>query len=155
MEETFRIKNDKTADWAITQIHESENERDRLIALAEEQIKDLTERIDELKTKCENEFDANKSILNRINLYIKYDKFNNLLDFNKTNSYEACSNTTYEFTKQNISFANLNLALSPLTPRIDTAILPFSNVYIETSLSFSFTFTPPTTTPLTFVVAID
>ena len=43
MEETFRIENDKTADWAITQIHEAENERDRLITLAEEQIKDLFE----------------------------------------------------------------------------------------------------------------
>lgn len=55
MEETFRINNDKTADWAIAQIHESETERDRLIALAEDQIKDLTDRINDLKTKCDNE----------------------------------------------------------------------------------------------------
>lgn len=55
MEDTFKIENDKTADWAIAQIHESENERDRLIALAEEQIEDLTTRIAELKTRCENE----------------------------------------------------------------------------------------------------
>lgn len=55
MEETFRIDNDKTADWAISQIHEAENERDRLITLAEEQIKDLTDRIEELKNKCEND----------------------------------------------------------------------------------------------------
>lgn len=55
MEETFKIENDKTADWAITQIHEAENERDRLIILAEEQIKDLTDRIEEIKTKCDND----------------------------------------------------------------------------------------------------
>lgn len=63
MDETFKIDNDKTADWAITQIHEAENERDRLIALAEEQIKDLTDRIEELKTKCENDTKYLKSCL--------------------------------------------------------------------------------------------
>lgn len=36
MEETFKIENDKTADWAVRQIHEAELERDRLITLAEE-----------------------------------------------------------------------------------------------------------------------
>lgn len=55
MEETFKIENDKTADWAITQIHDAEIERDRLISLAEEQIKELTNRIEEFKTKCDNE----------------------------------------------------------------------------------------------------
>lgn len=55
MEDTFKIENDKTADWAITQIREAENERDRLITLAEEQISDLNHRIEELKTKCDNE----------------------------------------------------------------------------------------------------
>ena len=55
MEETFKIRDDKTADWAITQIHEAENERDRLIELAEEQIKDLTNRINDLKEHCVNE----------------------------------------------------------------------------------------------------
>ena len=55
MEETFKIENDKTADWAITKIHEAELERDRLIALAEEQISDLTDRIEELKNKCNND----------------------------------------------------------------------------------------------------
>lgn len=55
MEETFKIDNDKTADWAITQIHEAEDERDRLITLAEDQIEDLKNRIEELKTKYEND----------------------------------------------------------------------------------------------------
>lgn len=55
MEENFKIENDKTADWAITQIKEAENERDRLIALAEDQIKDLNNKIEELKDKCSND----------------------------------------------------------------------------------------------------
>ena len=55
MEESFKIENDKTADWAITQIQEAEAERDRLIALAESQIDDLNNKIEELKTKCEND----------------------------------------------------------------------------------------------------
>ena len=36
----FKIENDKTAEWALTQIKEAEIERDRLIAIAEEKIKD-------------------------------------------------------------------------------------------------------------------
>ena len=63
MDETFKIENDKTADWAITQIHEAELERDRLIALAEDQIKDLTDRIKEFETKCENDTKFLKSCL--------------------------------------------------------------------------------------------
>ena len=63
MEETFKIDNDKTADWAITQIHEAEDERDRLITLAEDQIEDLKNRIEELKTKCENDTKFLKSCL--------------------------------------------------------------------------------------------
>lgn len=63
MEDTFRIENDKTADWAITQIHEMEDERDRLIALAEDQIEDLKNRIEELKAKCDNDTKFLKSCL--------------------------------------------------------------------------------------------
>lgn len=63
MEETFKIDNDKAADWAITQIHEAEDERDRLIKLAEDQIKDLKDRIEELTTKCHNDTAYLKSLL--------------------------------------------------------------------------------------------
>lgn len=63
MEDTFKIENDKTADWAVAQIHKSEEERDRLIALAEEKIKDLTDRIEEFKTTCDNETKFLKSCL--------------------------------------------------------------------------------------------
>lgn len=63
MEESFVIENDKTADWAITQIQEAEAERDRLIKLAESQIDDLNNKIEELKAKCENDTAYLKSLL--------------------------------------------------------------------------------------------
>lgn len=63
MEENFKIDNDKTADWAITQIHEAENERDRLIKLAQDQINDLTAKIQELTDKCDNNTAYLKSCL--------------------------------------------------------------------------------------------
>ena len=63
MEETFKIDNDKKADWAIAQIKEAEDERDRLITLAEEQINDLKNRIEELNTKCDNDTAYLKSLL--------------------------------------------------------------------------------------------
>lgn len=65
MEETFTIDNDKAADWAISKIHDAEDERDRLITLAEEEIKDLTMRIEELKVKCDNETSYLKSLLSQ------------------------------------------------------------------------------------------
>lgn len=63
MNETFKIENDKTADWAISQIKEAEAERDRLVALAEDQIVDLTDRIQELNDKCERDTAYLKSCL--------------------------------------------------------------------------------------------
>ena len=61
--EDFKVTDDKTADWAIAKIHEAEDERDRLIMLAEEQINDLTDRIEELKNKCDNDTSYLKSLL--------------------------------------------------------------------------------------------
>ena len=55
MAEEFKIEDDKTADWAIQTIAAEEQERDRLIALAQEEIKDLEDRIEEIKRKCDNE----------------------------------------------------------------------------------------------------
>lgn len=63
MEETFKIENDKSADWAIRQIHEAESERDRLIALAQDQITDLEDRIEELAAKCDRDTAYLKSLL--------------------------------------------------------------------------------------------
>ncbi len=63
MDETFKITNDKTADWAVTQIHEAEDERDRLIRLAQDQIDDLTFKIQEISEKCNNDTAYLKSCL--------------------------------------------------------------------------------------------
>lgn len=62
-EEKFVIDNDKKADWAIAQIKEAEAERDRLVELAREQLKDLTDRIDEINDKCDNDTAYLKSLL--------------------------------------------------------------------------------------------
>lgn len=64
-ENAFIIDNDKKADWAITQIKDAENECERLITLAEEQIADLHGRIEELKAKCDNETAYLKSLLDQ------------------------------------------------------------------------------------------
>jgi phage host-nuclease inhibitor protein Gam len=61
--EDFKVTDDKTADWALTKIHEAEDERDRLIALAEAQVEDLKNKIEDLKNKCENETGFLKSSL--------------------------------------------------------------------------------------------
>ena len=55
MSEEFKIENDKTADWALTQIRDAEEERDRLITLAQERIQELTDQIEGFKKKCEND----------------------------------------------------------------------------------------------------
>lgn len=62
-QETFKIDNDKKADWAVQQIKESESERDRLITLAQDQIAELQDRIKELTNRCENETKYLKSCL--------------------------------------------------------------------------------------------
>ena len=62
-EESFKITTDKSADWALSKIHEAEIERDRLVTLAEEQIKDLEDRITEIKNKCNNDTAYLKSLL--------------------------------------------------------------------------------------------
>lgn len=55
MSEEFKIENDKTADWALTQIRDAEDERDRLIALAQEKIQALTAQIKDIEEKCNND----------------------------------------------------------------------------------------------------
>ena len=62
-EQNFTIENDKSADWAIKTIAEAEGERDRLIDLANEQINELKERIEELKEKCNQDTAYLKSCL--------------------------------------------------------------------------------------------
>ena len=55
MSEEFKIENDKTADWALVQIRDAEDERDRLIALAQEKIQALTTQIKDIEEKCNND----------------------------------------------------------------------------------------------------
>ena len=51
------------------------------------------------KTACENDFDSNSSIANRIELYKNnYSTYNNLLNFTINKASEACSNTKYNLT---------------------------------------------------------
>lgn len=63
MEENFTINNDNSADWAVQQIKEAEEERDRLITLAQNQIAELQDRIIGLTNKCDNETKYLKSCL--------------------------------------------------------------------------------------------
>jgi len=54
VEDQFTIKDDNTADWALRKIQEEEGERDRLIAIAENQIEQLKEQIEDISKKCDN-----------------------------------------------------------------------------------------------------
>lgn len=49
----FTIDNDRKADWAIRKIKTERAERDRLVALADEQIRELMEKKRELTERCE------------------------------------------------------------------------------------------------------
>lgn len=51
--ERFVIDNDRKADWAIRKIKTERAERDRLVALADEQIRELMEKKRELTERCE------------------------------------------------------------------------------------------------------
>ena len=50
-DESFRIDNDNTADWALRTISSELAERDRLIKIAEDQITALQEQITALNEK--------------------------------------------------------------------------------------------------------
>ena len=63
LEESFGITDDKKADWAIEKIFEAEAERDRLIELANEKIKELTERKSKISDSCANETSYLKYLL--------------------------------------------------------------------------------------------
>ena len=62
-EKTFTIADDKAADWALEQIKEAEEERDRLVALANDKISELNEQIKSITEKCENNTAYLKSML--------------------------------------------------------------------------------------------
>lgn len=47
----FSINDDNTADWAVRTIKQENEERDRLISIAQDQIDELTDRIADIKKK--------------------------------------------------------------------------------------------------------
>lgn len=51
LNDTFVIKDDNTADWALRAIRDDEAERDRLIAIANNQIEELKAQIEDIKEK--------------------------------------------------------------------------------------------------------
>ena len=51
LNETFTVKDDNTADWALRAIRDDEAERDRLIAIANHQIEELNAQIEEIREK--------------------------------------------------------------------------------------------------------
>lgn len=63
MDETFRITDDKSADWAIRKIKEEAEEKDRLISLANSQIDDLKSQIVNLEQNYETKTGYLKGLL--------------------------------------------------------------------------------------------
>lgn len=51
-EQGFIIDNDSKADWAVRTIREAQAERDRLLALAEQRIAELTEQMEGIRERC-------------------------------------------------------------------------------------------------------
>ena len=64
--EEFTIDNDNLADWAVRTIKSEEDETNRLIAIAEDQIEELNKKIQELTEKCEKK---TKFLKTRLGLY--------------------------------------------------------------------------------------
>lgn len=66
LNESFIVDNDNTADWALRKIRDEEKERDRLISIAEDQIRELNAEIGKLRDKCE---DKTKFLKGHLALY--------------------------------------------------------------------------------------
>ena len=54
LNESFAITNDNLADWALRKIREEEQERDRIIAIAKNQIAELEAQISDISERCDN-----------------------------------------------------------------------------------------------------
>lgn len=65
LNEGFQIDNDNLADWAIKKIKEEEAERDRVIAIAKDQIEELNFKINNINEQCENKTRFLRGCLNR------------------------------------------------------------------------------------------
>ena len=63
LDSSWKVTDDNKADWAIERIKEIEEEKDRLINLAEDKINQLKARIDELKAEKDNSTNYFKGLL--------------------------------------------------------------------------------------------
>ena len=52
--EEFKITNDGAANWALKKIKEEQAERDRIVEIAENEIKDIHEKIEKLDARLES-----------------------------------------------------------------------------------------------------
>lgn len=68
---TFAVDNDREADWAIEKILKHEAERDRLLSLANEKIKEITEQKAKFIEKCENDTAYLKMLLRAYFEYVQ------------------------------------------------------------------------------------
>lgn len=51
----FRVDDDRKADWALERIAEAESERDRLLALAQQEIDELKAEMENIAEKCDRD----------------------------------------------------------------------------------------------------
>lgn len=99
LNESFAITNDNLADWALRTIQKEEQERDRIIAIAEEQIADLKAQISELNEKC----DKKTSFLrNHLEMYMV-----------KVPHKETKTQETYQLLSGKLVFKKPSLKLVP------------------------------------------
>ena len=118
--ESFKIDNDKTADWAISVIRDTELECERLVHLAEEQINDLNEKIDTLKTKCTNDTKYLKSCL--------------AMYFNTVKSKETKTQKTYKLLSGTLVFKKPSIKIIHDDEKLINAL--DGTEYVETKKSF-------------------
>ena len=127
---TFTITDDKSADWAVRCILEEETERDRLIALAEQQIKDLNDKIEHYKSACENQTAYLKGCLSEYMSTVKpketktqktYKLVSGTLVYKKPSTkiihddvrlIEALAGTEYVETKQSLKWGEYKKSLT-------------------------------------------
>lgn len=53
--EEWRIEDDNAADWAVQKIAESRAEFERIKAIADKQIEEITAKVEKLKNRCDSE----------------------------------------------------------------------------------------------------
>ena len=54
-QEEWRIEDDNAADWVVRKIAESRTEFERIKAIADKQIEEITAKVEKLKNRCDSE----------------------------------------------------------------------------------------------------